>query len=285
MEHDSDEPDSFADDFAWIPPEASVRHDGWTGERMANFCEVLANTGLVGDACLSVGMSRPGAYAARNRDPVFAAAWQAAEYIARSALSDGILTRSIEGSAERYYHDGVLVSERRYYESWLALRVLNRLDKRADFDSAQGALPARMAADWQNTLGALRSGGSCSVTALMAPDPAEIDKVDTPPSHSPRDVRDLSVRCWQDEDDGTWKTDFPPPAGFAGFESQPYDKGDGTGYWRECADEETAILEEHRRARCAVVRAQDEIMRDGWFEFLEVETVSNSSELSDLNDD
>ena len=61
----------------------TVRHDGWTGERMATFCEKLAETAVVADACDAAGMGISGAYAARRRNPVFAAAWDAALSIAR----------------------------------------------------------------------------------------------------------------------------------------------------------------------------------------------------------
>src|SRR3982751_1581782 len=112
-------------------PERS-RTDGWTGERMATFLETLADTGLVTEACLAAGKHRSGVYALRNRDPVFAAAWTAAQTLARPGVADGLLERSITGTVEHYYRDGVLVGERRHYESWLGLAVLKRLDKQAE---------------------------------------------------------------------------------------------------------------------------------------------------------
>jgi hypothetical protein len=55
----------------------TIRHDGWTGEKMAIFCETLAETAVVAEACDATNMSVAGAYAARRRNPVFAAAWDA----------------------------------------------------------------------------------------------------------------------------------------------------------------------------------------------------------------
>ena len=46
---------------------------------MAAFLEVLADTGIVSDAARAAGMHRDSAYALRNRDPVIAAAWRAAQ--------------------------------------------------------------------------------------------------------------------------------------------------------------------------------------------------------------
>src|SRR5205085_8790908 len=94
------------------------------------FLEVLADTGIATDAVRAAGMERSGAYALRNRDPVFAAAWRAAQIKARPQVADGLLERSITGTVEHYYRDGVLVGERRHYESWLGLAVLKRSTSR-----------------------------------------------------------------------------------------------------------------------------------------------------------
>jgi hypothetical protein len=70
------------------PALKGVRHDGWTGDKMANFCEVLAETAVVAEACDATNMSVAGAYAARRRNPVFAAAWDAGrrfEFIQQTA--------------------------------------------------------------------------------------------------------------------------------------------------------------------------------------------------------
>ena len=77
-----------------------VRHDGWTGEKMAIFCENLAETAVVAEACEVACMGISGAYAARRRDPIFAAAWDAALSIARERLADTLLGRAMEGNVE-----------------------------------------------------------------------------------------------------------------------------------------------------------------------------------------
>lgn len=50
-----------------------ARHDGWTGECMAIFCEALAETAVVAEACEAAGKHISGAYALRRRNPYFAA--------------------------------------------------------------------------------------------------------------------------------------------------------------------------------------------------------------------
>jgi hypothetical protein len=245
---------------------AGTRHDGWTGERMASFLEVLADTGIVSEACRIVGMSRDSAYSLRNRDPVFAAAMRAALAKSRPLVADGLLERSITGTVEHYYRDGVLVGERRHYESWLALAVLKRLDKQAEEDRADAALSARMTGDWQATLDAMRSGGTAAVPEALAP---KADKADTPPSPPGWDP---SENVWK-SDDGVWMTCFPPPAGFGGHENRAWDGFNH--YERACTAEEAELLDAHRAAaeaeEYAEVTADAEAQRDGWFDTLREE--------------
>ena len=91
---------------------STIRHDGWTGEKMATFCETLAETAVVAEACEAARRGISGAYAARRRSPAFAAAWDAALSIARERLADTLLARSMEGNVEQIYRDGELVGER-----------------------------------------------------------------------------------------------------------------------------------------------------------------------------
>jgi hypothetical protein len=222
------------------------RHDGWTGERMATFLEVLADTGIVSEACRAAGMSREAAYRLRGRDPVFGGGWRAAQAQARTVVADGLLERSITGTVEHYYRDGELVGERRHYESWLGLAVLKRLDKLAEedrraqsvrgtdeHDNAGNALAARMGDGWHQALDALREGGTAAVPAALEP---EVDEVDTPPPPG----LDPSENCWKSAD-GEWVTSFPPPPGFHGFENVPWDGI--IWYERACTPEEAELLD------------------------------------------
>lgn len=252
---------------------ATTRHDGWTGERMATFLEVLADTGIVAEACRAVGMSREGVYPLRNRDPVFAAALRAAQSRARPLLSDGLVERSLNGTVEHYYRDGVLVGERRHYESWLALAVLKRLDKQAEEDRLDQGLAARIGDGWNEALRAMREGGTGAVLPALEP---EVDEVDTaPPPGS-----DPSENCWKagSADDlhpgragdvaaGTWMTSFPPPPGFEGYQNVEWD-GD-RWYERACTAEEAELLDAHQAAaeaaRRAELTADAEAERDSFF--------------------
>src|SRR3954451_16989026 len=96
-------------------PARTPRHDGWTPDRMAAFLEVLADTGIVSDAARAAGMHRDSAYALRNRDPVIAAGWRAAQAQARPQVADGRLGRSIGVGEELSFGDGLVVGQRRDY--------------------------------------------------------------------------------------------------------------------------------------------------------------------------
>ena len=268
-----------------------IRHDGWTGEKMAIFCETLAETAVVAEACEEAGMSISGAYAARRRNPVFAAAWDTALSIARERLADTLLARSMEGNIEQIYKDGELVGERHVLDNRLGLAILRRLDRLAESTtrSCEGRSPAQvkdMASgqsrgtqpiDWNTAVEALRLGddeGVAKALALIEGD--EVEEVEEPPIrplHADEDVTlDLYHRCWKDEIDDMWMTDFPPPDGFTGYESRRYDDvDDDETYVRACTKEEVATLEADRAADLAVVRARDEALRDQWFALLREE--------------
>jgi hypothetical protein len=251
-------------------PEGASRHDGWDGERMAKFCEVLAETGLVADACLAAGKSRGGAYSLRQRDCVFVAAWDAALGLARSQLADALLARSLEGSIEHYYRDGELVGEKRYFDNRLGLAVLRRLDKQADEAREKNALPALLGGEWETALAALRSGGSRELGALLAKVRAdaegnEVDKVDTP-SESFSDAEadeaeDAPQRVWKNAF-GDWCTDFPPPDDFDGVDRGEWDDLD---YERPCTNTEIEIIERSLELDRVDRLTADESERNSYF--------------------
>ncbi|MEO7365481.1 MAG: hypothetical protein ABIW03_04100 [Sphingomicrobium sp.] len=268
---------------------------------MAKFCETLAETGMVVDACLAAGKNRAGAYALRHRDPLFAAAWEAALGLARVQLSDALLARSIEGSVERFYRDGALVGEKRYFDNRLGLAVLKRLDRVAETGSALPYLsnphstharhPAVRATslpvhpersrgtphlDWVQMVGALRTGDPDAMAVALAalracPEPGrraaenpEVDKTDTPPDS-------LISADGEDPEDPSnsvwenqeaWWTDFPPPAGFGGVEHGQWGSRD---YRRTCTPDEEALMVAATTLEQSGKRAAQEADRTAYF--------------------
>ncbi len=100
MENNLPEPRPLADEATYtrLASARVERHDGWTHEKIALFCETLAETAIVADACDAANMSAQGSYAARRRNPIFAAAWDAALTIARERLADTLLARSLNST-------------------------------------------------------------------------------------------------------------------------------------------------------------------------------------------
>ncbi len=301
MEHESNSPNQVdpedvalaAPSVATPFPRPAVRHDGWTGEKMAHFCEVLAETAVVAEACGQAGMGISGAYAARRRNPVFAAAWDAALTIARERLADTLLARSMEGNIEQIWRDGELVGERHVLDNRLGLAILRRLDRLAETGctvspvglrtptpvrterSRSAPAPHAQPFDWEKMVNALQTGDPDDIAAALALlNPNEVEEVEDPPvSPSDEDEEveflDLHDRCWKDGIDDIWLTSFPPPAGFTGYESREYTAAET--YERACTLEEVAILDADDDAAAAAERAEEEALRDAWFECLKAD--------------
>jgi hypothetical protein len=103
-----------------------------------------------------------------------------------------------------------------------------------------------------------------------------VEEVEGPPDSLSRPDEpyriDLSDRCWWDSDDECWKTDFPPPAGFDGYESRGYDEVENEdSSERNCTPEEAAILQADRASELDAERAEDEELRDAYFAQLSAE--------------
>jgi hypothetical protein len=116
------------------PAPRAARHDGFTSAAEQHFLQVLAETGVVADACRAAGVSRPTAYNRRNSAAgrAFALAWDAALLLSRRAIADDVMSRARHGVIDRVYRDGVLVAERHRYDNRLTMAVLTRLDRIAE---------------------------------------------------------------------------------------------------------------------------------------------------------
>jgi hypothetical protein len=295
METTSHEPQPADPISNGLPPTTSVtRHDGWTGEKMAIFCETLAETAVVAEACDSARMGISGAYACRRRNPVFAAAWDAALTIARERLADTLLARSMEGNIEQIWRDGEVVGERHLLDNRLGLAILRRLDRMAETGLSlhsnlqqpkpPAIVPRSKPFDWELAVNSLRTGDDEGVArALALIEGNKVEEVEDPlnrppsPEEEPEEF-DLSHRFWLDDDcdERLWMTDFPPPEGFAGYQS--CDWGDPAKiYKRECTPEEVAVLDADAAAAVARQRAEEERLRDEWLELLKAELAEEAA--------
>jgi hypothetical protein len=276
------------------------RHDGWTGQRMAMFCALLAETGIVTDGCHAVGMSTTSAYGARRRSPLFAAAWEES-----LRLADALLERSLNGCLEKYYRDGELAAEKRIIDNRLGMQVLKRLDMRAQQFSCEGKSPvqrdsaagaARLGprlrggtdeADWDLMLSALRSGEEGMIAEALVEagklegnNVGEVGEVCVAGNHGAEgdnfEPDEPDPRCWRDEEEECWMTDFPPPPDFSGYQKGRWGDED---YKRECTPEESRVLGAALDAEMAEERAEDEAERDSWFAQLQTTISRDCAEL------
>jgi hypothetical protein len=292
----------------------SARHDGWTGALMARFCEVLAETGIVVDACLAVGKSANTAYANRRRDPLFAAMWEAALGVARNRLADALLARSIEGSVEYYYRDGELVGEKRHIDNRLGLAVLRRLDRLMETGSPLAcrdlplsarptpspgrtersrSAPPSLALDWDQMIGALRTrepgAMATALAALKAHEAPETHETHDPPESISASISESISASPAAEDDYVpddatnsvwqmhedWWTDFPPPAGFDGVEHGIWGSHD---YRRTCTAEEAGLMDAATAREQAGERAAQEADRNAYFAEVAAELAEGRAE-------
>ena len=252
-----------------------LRHDGWDGQKMARFCEALAETGVVTEACVACGMSAKSAYALRHRDPLFAQAWEAALSMARARLADELLTRSLKGSAEQIMRDGMIVGERHHFDNRLAFAILRRLDRRAELGATfrtppVGKYPAPLPAvsgEWQPLLDALSEARTEDVARLLAP--ARPKSKGNEGNDPPIDAFNAEVvdnpRLWLSWDTDEWRTDYPPPEDFDGYEESVWGDED---YCRALSENELAALIAAGIALPSDIPAtleEDEAERDAYF--------------------
>ncbi|PKP92140.1 MAG: hypothetical protein CVT77_09990 [Alphaproteobacteria bacterium HGW-Alphaproteobacteria-16] len=110
------------------------RHDGWTPEKQKLFLTALSRGHNVTQACATVGMSRQNAYALRNsaRGAAFALGWKAALMRARDCLADELMDRAFNGVRESVTSPDGRITTRHRHDNALAMRMLARLDRRAD---------------------------------------------------------------------------------------------------------------------------------------------------------
>ncbi|MDQ8758128.1 hypothetical protein RCO27_18025 [Sphingosinicella sp. LHD-64] len=269
-----------------------LRHDGWTPEKMRRFLERFAECGIVIEACEAVGMSARSAYNLRDRDPLFAAGWDAGQAMARPRLADEAYSRALNGVVDRIYKDGVIVAERHRYDNRLTMSVLKRLDTRVDRAEEAGAPHLALVARWDDYLDALGGDRRAEGLAMLAGaageegDEALRDRElrELHESEDPESCDDETRdphQVWE-EDGDEWWTDYPPPPGFDGIEHGDY--GERT-YRRMLSPDEQAALDAGLAAEKAGARARAEARRAAWFGEVAAPVPGGSGKGGDCSDD
>jgi hypothetical protein len=247
-----------------------LRHDGWTPDKKRLFLERVAECGIVSEACRAAGMSARAAYNLRDRDPLFAAGWEAASAMARPRLADEAFSRAMNGMVDRIYKDGAIVAERHRYDNRLTMSVLARLDARVDRAEERGDPHLRLVGRWDEYLDALAEDRREDGMALMAePESAPAESAEDRELHELHLVKDTGANDWQARDDHyvwedkqRWWTDYPPPPGFEGEQEGEYGCH---GYRRALTAEEQTVIDADEEEDKAERRARGEAQRRAYF--------------------
>lgn len=293
---DTADPLAAAPAPADIPAPASYR---WTPALQRDFLEHLAATGSVRIAAAMVSMSTAAVYQLRQRaeGTAFRLGCAAAVLIARARLADELLDRAIWGfeeTSERDLLDHRLYTKRTRRDPRLGLAMLARLDRMVETRAREGEdlLAQIIAGDWPgflslfavegvegaagrdaalacwlaardnraNPLAALwKDSGIAREVARFSADPAEAP--DPAPDPTPEEEA-AGMRVWFDDRADEWRTDFPPPAGYAGQEEGLFGDED---YERTLDPDEEDAWDAAREAEVAPLRRAGEAARRAWF--------------------
>lgn len=219
----------------------AIRKDyRWTPACQRMFLEELSISGSITGACAHVEKSPRSAYALRFRrdGAAFRLGWDAAILVARETLTDLLMDRATNGYEEisERGEDGIVT--RRKYDNRLSMNLLHRLDRIAEAQAVRGSRGAHMqmaVQDWQAYLDLIERGGNGAQATLFfearEPDPKETMayalnhalhcelaqfSADSPPENMFDEEPEIAATrlfVWRDDDDGEWKTNFPPVEG------------------------------------------------------------------------
>lgn len=124
--------------IAAAAPHLEGRYDGWTLDVQEGFITALVSHGSARVAAAVVERHITSAYRLRARDPVFAAAWDAARGLAYDRLRDEAIERAIDGTPQEIWHDGEHVGTRHVRNDRLLMSLMAHLRP-----EAAAAAPAR----------------------------------------------------------------------------------------------------------------------------------------------
>lgn len=228
--------------FAPVP--LRYRHDGLTPAKQREYVEALADTGLAREAAARVGISEQAIARVRRRADA-----RSFDIACDAAVRDGVrrlrsiaFERAIEGTIKQHFYHGELKGEERVYDNRLLIWLLSKLGHLADPPPEA----RRAAADWERWMEAVEQGA-------RPPDPEA----------EAREASLAAMEVWEDED-GTWWTSYPPPAGFEGeAEGEPGDED----YKRTLSPAEQAVIDDQEEQERLEALFQDLERRDRCFGF------------------
>lgn len=241
----SSEAETGRDVIAFDPVPLRYRADGLTPERQREYVEALADTGVARLAAERVGISEQAINRVRRRADAraFDQACAAALCIGARRLVSVAFERAIEGTIKRHTYHGEIVSEERVYDNRLLMSLIGKLP------SLFGQGAEGVERDWPGWMEAIEQG------------------LPRPPEPAPAGLHNEFENCevWEDFDE--WRTNFPPPDGFDGYEKG--EPGDDD-YWRDLTEAELrAFLSESEADEAARAERleRERAARDRFFGF------------------
>jgi hypothetical protein len=270
----------------------------WTPANQRAFLEALAETGSIELACKEVSMSRRSVYnlCGRRDGAAFKIGCDAALLQARAVVWGTLMDRAINGQMVETVRDPETHTTRRmHYNGHMGLALLTRLEAKATLtdDAGPYATAVRMVdSDFAAFLDLIEAGGTGAqaglfVAARITPEEmvfpgisdalenmqnqCELARIsadcedaddDTDPVQS--EVDEMTV--WYDDERQGWRTNFPPPPGFDGYDIEGM-FGD-IHYERELSPAEEDALAAKRASEVAPIAEAAAIARDSWFGFV-----------------
>lgn len=278
------DPAPAADDAT--PTTLAARHDGWTPARQRLFLEALAAGHTVIDACSLVGLSHQSAYAFRNRPggAAFALGWQAAQLLARQHLADTLYVRAVEGQVDTVTRPDGATWHRHRFDNRLAATMLDRLDRMAEQAARSGThRAARSVADqFEAFLESLPE--QCLPGPDGKPSAPQLPQLrgPTPPPEADDFAPEVHEDpVWWSSYAEAWRTRFPPPEDFDGYEDGEFGDPD---YSRALTEEERDCVEAPERIARAVRRITEGRARDAWFAALALADADAADSLAGEDD-
>ncbi len=269
----------------------------WSPANQRAFLEALAETGSIELACKDVGMSRRSVYnlCARRDGAAFKLGCDAALLQARAVVWGTLMDRAINGQMVETVRDPETHTTRRmHYNGHMGLALLTRLEAKARStdDAGPYATAVRMVdGDFAAFLDMIEAGGTGAqaglfVAARITPEemvfPGISDALETLQNQCElaQNSADCEDDCdaetnyigvddmtvWYDEDRQSWRTNFPPPLGYDGYDVEG--EFGGGSYERELSSAEADAMEAKRATEVAPLAEAGAAARDSWFGFV-----------------
>lgn len=159
----------------------------WTNELREAFLRAIVEHGSAAAAARALGVPQSSAYAVRNRDAEFAAAWYAARRQVAEQIDDKLMDGALHGYEEVVEVEGRVVRRTRRANPRIMLKIVERIeaDQRSQGRRFVEITPERVAQARATLLRRLTNGGSLTTMAEAIAEAARTPATAAPPASTP----------------------------------------------------------------------------------------------------